>query len=225
MTATIPLIDTLDGFELVRDKVALIIASESAAQQALATTAGKDSDLWKLRVYLERSNPWEVFREGVTDFSPVINVWYDNSNTNLGSSNLGTRQNMTSIINIDCIGYAETNAVSGGQEPGDEYAALTAHRAARLVRGILMHGKYRYLGLANGIVGRRHILTRTAFQPQSGSQGMQRIMGVRLALSVDHNEFIGIEEYETIANALITIKHDPTGAIIAQLDIDTTVEE
>ena len=41
------LIDKQDSFEIVRDKIGLILASESASQQALATAAAKDPDLWR----------------------------------------------------------------------------------------------------------------------------------------------------------------------------------
>ena len=54
------LIDKEDTFEIVRNQIALILANESASQVALATTAGKpDPNLWALKVYTERSNPWE----------------------------------------------------------------------------------------------------------------------------------------------------------------------
>jgi len=223
MTATIPLIDSLDGFEIVRNKVATILAAEQTLQVAAATAAGKTNpSLWKLRVYLERSDPWEMFKRTVTDFSPVVNVWYDNSNTDLGASNLRSRQQMTSQINIDIVGYAEAQENDTGHLPADRESALTAQRGARLVRGIIMHGKYNYLDL-DGIVGRRYVLTRTSFQPSNSDGPIQRAVGVRLTLAVDHIETIGIQDYDAIEQIYVTHKYDPDGMIIAEQDIDTTV--
>ena len=56
------LIDKLDNYEIIRDRVALILKEEQASQQLLATEAGKDPSLWGLRVFIERSNPWEFMR-------------------------------------------------------------------------------------------------------------------------------------------------------------------
>jgi hypothetical protein len=227
MTATIPLIDTLEGFELVRDQIAVILATEQALQVAEATLQGKPNpDDWKLRVYRERIDPVEVFRDGdETDLSPVVNVWYDNSSTELGAGDLGTRQMVPSQINVDCIGYARAKQDGTGHLPGDELAALTAQRGVRIARGILMHGKYRYLGLGtqpNAIVGRRYVLTRTAFQPTSGGRPVQDAVGVRLTFMVDHIETIGIETYANIEQIFVTHKFDPLGAVILEQDITFT---
>jgi len=54
------LVENLDNSELICDQIAAILATESAAQQALATLAGKNPKLWKLRVFAERTNAWEM---------------------------------------------------------------------------------------------------------------------------------------------------------------------
>lgn len=224
MTATIPLITAVDGFEAVRNAVAAIIAAEQTSQQAKATAAGQDPALWKLRTFIERANPWEMFRDGVTDLSPVINVWYDSSSTDLNASDLSARQMTSSTIHVDCIGYAESAASGSGFLSGDEQAAKVAQRGARLVRGILMHGKYRYLGLPD-IVGRRYLQNRTMFQPANGADPVQRVVGCRLTFSVDHIETIGIEEYEEIEQIFVTMQYAPDGEVIAEMDIDVSVPE
>ena len=47
----------------------------------LATAGGKDPADWKLRIFTERSNPWEEWLniDADTDTSPVVNVWFDTS--------------------------------------------------------------------------------------------------------------------------------------------------
>ena len=216
--STIPLITSADGFEVVRDAVASIIASEVINQKAQAVAGGFDPSLWDIDVYAERSNPFELFRDNVVQ-SPLVNVWYDNSSTELNSSNLGVSQMMNSVINIDCVASGVSKETSTGHIPGDEDAARTAHRVARIVRGILMHGKYRYLGMP-AVVGRRFVSSRNAFQPQSGNQTVQRVVGVRISLTVDHVETIGIEDYAELERVFIVHRHSPAGMIIASQDIN-----
>jgi hypothetical protein len=220
---TIPLIDSPEGFELVRDQIAVVLATEQALQVAEATSQGKpDPSLWKLRVYKERSDPVEVFRDGdEPDLSPVVNVWYDNSGTALNAGDLATKQMANSQINVDIIGYSRAKKDGTGHLPGDELSALTAQRGARLVRRILMHGKYRYLDL-NGVVGRRYVLTRTSFQPSSGGRPVQSAVGVRLTFMVDHIETVDLQTYPEIEQIFVTHKFEPDGAVILEQDISFT---
>ena len=56
------LIDKLDNFEIIRDKIALILANEIANQKVIATNQGKTTpDEWNFKTYTERSNPREDF--------------------------------------------------------------------------------------------------------------------------------------------------------------------
>ena len=212
--ANIPLITEKDGFEIVRDKIALILATERDLQKAEAASLGEDPSLWDFKVYIERSNPFEAFNSG--DMTPVINVLYDNSSTDLAGSDLSSNQATESLIHIDIMAQAKTAATATGHAPGDEQAAREAQRVARIARQILMHGKYEYLQLSK-MVGRRYMQTRTSFQPRL--QTVQNILGVRLSFVVEHMEYISIEDYPVIEQMYITLKHDPEGAIIAELDL------
>ena len=129
---TTPIIQTLitapDSFEAIRDQIGLILAANSAAQMALAVTAGQDPALWKLRVFTERSNPWEMVLNDQSDLSPVINVWYDNGSFEAGDSNTFERQKHIASYNVDCYGFAISEANGTGHKPGDREAAFEAHR-------------------------------------------------------------------------------------------------
>ena len=184
------LIDKKDGFETVRDKIAAILTLETASQQALAVAAGKDPSLWKLRVYLERSNAWEqwVNIEEITDYSPIVNVWFDTASYDERKGNTVYRQCSDSIFNIDCYAIGLSSDSGTGHLAGDKEAVLNAHRAVRLVRNILMAGEYTYLSL-RGTVWGRWPLSLTIFQPEMGGQVVQQIIGARLAFRVSHNEF------------------------------------
>ena len=63
-------INSEDGFEAVRNAMANILASESANQYALAEQWNIDNpsdtvdpDDWVLDIYVERNNPFELFRD------------------------------------------------------------------------------------------------------------------------------------------------------------------
>lgn len=216
-------IDTLiaktDNFELVRDEIAAILTLESENQQTLALAAGEDERLWKLRVFVERSNPWSEFQDEheQIDAAPVVNVWFDDSTIDLKRSNLVERQGTDGTFNVDVYGYGiseETLDYEGELThiPGDERAAREAHRAARLVRNILMAGAYTYLGM-RGVVGRRWFQSIKSFQLPLDDRAAQRVKGVRLALRVDFNEFSPQVQGQPFELLHVDVKRKETGQL------------
>ena len=216
------LIDKQDTFEIVRDQIAAILALEIANQQLLATAAAKDPADWKLRIFTERSNPWEQFLNDQDDASPLVNIWYDNSNFDQSSSNSIDRQKSDSVFNIDCYGYGKSaDREAGGHNPGDREAAFEVQKALRLVRYILMAGEYLYLGL-RGQVWTRWSQSITVFQPQLDGRQMQQIVGARIALRVGFNEFSPQVQTETLDLVSIDMKRAEDGEILVEADYDYT---
>jgi len=213
------LIDKQDTFEVVRDKVAVILANESANQVALATTAGKpDPNYWKLRIFMERTNPWEQFEDDPTDTSPIINVWFDNSNFDPGASNVMERQKSEATINIDCYGYGKSKDDGGtGHEPGDRMAAYEVQKAIRFVRNILMAAEYTYLDL-RGIVWHRSFKSVTVFQPQLDGRNVQHVVGARLSFSAVFNEFSPQVAEEILEQVAVDVLRAEDGQIVAEAD-------
>ena len=66
------LIDKQDTFEIVRDQIAAILATEVASQMSKAVEAEKDPALWKLRIFAERFNPFEEWLSPTQDGTVVI---------------------------------------------------------------------------------------------------------------------------------------------------------
>jgi hypothetical protein len=218
---SIPLIDSQDGFEVIRDKIAWILAAEGADQVAKATAAGKtDPTEWSFRVYLERDNPWEEFQGGALP-SPIVNVFFDDSGPDEGTSNRSDRQKHTSRYNIDVYAYAESEETAGGHTPGDMQSAILSHRTVRLVRNILMHDKYGYLGLLGaGFIWSRWIEKITPFQPSIGNQPVEHVRAARLTLAVEHNETIDFEDPSVIEIINVKFYHEVGGQVIAELEYD-----
>jgi len=217
------LIDKSDNFEVVRDQIAAILVLEIASQMSLATVGSKDPNDWKLRIFTERSNPWEQLLNEQDDASPIVNIWYDNSNFNLSGSNIKDRQKAEATFNIDCYGYGVSKDVgAGGHTPGDQEAAFEVHKALRLVRNILMAAEYTYLGL-RGLVWQRWPQSVNVFQPQIGEQPIQQIVGARLALRVSFNELSPQVVAQTLEFLSVDVKRVEDGQIVINADYDYTI--
>src|SRR5688500_16825036 len=115
------LIDKVDSSEIVRDQIAAILKVESENQAALAaavTPTPKDPRLWRLRVFLERANPFEEFRDDdiheVADAIPIVNVSYENGSFDRGSGNTFEKQKCNGTFNIDCYGYGCSTETADG---------------------------------------------------------------------------------------------------------------
>lgn len=222
MPAQIPaLIDKQDTFEIIRDELAAILLTEVTRQVELASEAARNANGWRLRVFLERTNPWEEFQEpaAIDDqtpapfVAPIVNVSFDTETFDLSASNTVERQKATATYNIDCYGYGvAADDPSGGHRPGDAQAALACHRAVRLVRNILMSGPYTYLGL-RGTVWRRSIQTITAFRPSADEQPVQQVAAARITVQVEFNEFAPQYQGEPLQLVSLTVKRAESGEI------------
>ena len=217
------LIDKQDTFEIVRDQIAAILAINVANQMVLATAAAEDPALWEMLIFQERSNPWEQYLNDATFVTPIVNVWYDNSNFDPDGSNVVERQKSMSVYNIDCYGRGVSSSVrAAGHVPGDRDAAFTTHRALRLVRNILMAGEYTYLDL-RGLVWQRWSQAITVFQPQADGVAVQNIVGARFELMVTFNEFSPQVIGEPLELLSSDVHRTEDGQIVINADYDYTV--
>jgi hypothetical protein len=222
---TLQWINSQDGFEAVRDAIANIIATESAGQVAYAeewnlANPGDlvDTNNWDLKVFKERANPFELLRDESLVESNIVNVWYESSTTQQSTL---ANQVMSSRINIDCIAAGICAETDTGHTPGDESAFTRVQNIARLCRRILRDPSYKQLGLTS-IVRRHDMSSRRSFQPNSPAIPTPHVAGMQLHFDVIHNESFDFETLTASEGALITIRHEVGGQIIAQLDYDWT---
>jgi hypothetical protein len=215
------LIDKQDSFEIIRDKIGSILLNETISQQALATAAAKDPNLWRLRVFSERANPWEEWLNDSPDKAPIVNVWFDNEDFDKSASNIMQRQKATGVFNIDCYGCGISKETVTGHDPGDKLAALESHRALRLVRNILMSADYTYLEL-RGLIWLRWIRSINAFQPQQDISPVQKVFASRIALEVGYNEFSPQMPEEVLELVHVDVFRAETGELYLEADYDYT---
>jgi hypothetical protein len=217
-----------DTSEIVRDQIAAILLTEIAEQQVLAAAAdpAQDPDDWKLRIFLECSNPWDQFQDATAeddeiDESPIVNVGINNIDYAMNASNIVARQKATAVYHIDCYGYGKSADATVGHDLGDVLASLNMQRAVRLVRNILMAGAYTYLGFPRGaaqFVWRRWIQSVTMFQPQIDGRHVQEIQAARIAFQVEFNEFSPQVQGEEIELISTTVRSKETGELLLRAD-------
>lgn len=217
------LIDKQDSFEIVRDQIAAILATETASQQALATAAGKDPNLWKFDVYVERTQPWEKWLNDKTDLTPVVNISFQESNFNASASNQFTRQQATGTFHIDCYGPGVSQSDGGtGHIPGDRAASLASQQTLRLIRNIIKADIHAYLGL-QGNVSKVWTSRTEVFSPiGDGTDNILKVVPSRLILEVTYNEFSPSAAGEVLEYLSVNVKRSSDGSVISTVDFDYT---
>jgi hypothetical protein len=215
----IQLINKQDNFEIIRGKVAEILASETLNQQALAPDEGLDPTDFAFTVYEERVNPWALEDLAV---GPIVNVWWDGFNSDKHGSTI-IRQKVTTRINVDIYVQNDSEETQTGHSAGDELSAKSMQRVTRLVRNILMHDQYKTLSLS-GVVWSRWVPSATPFQPQMNLQPVDRVTACRVALDVEHNEESIEEIEETIEGVHVEFFHEPDGLVRAHLHYGTVTD-
>lgn len=218
MTLIQSLVDESDAFEQIRDEIAAILAAETASQQALAITAGKDPDAWAFSVYTERANPWESLRQSP---GALVNVWFDISNINTAAGGTTSRQSRISTFNVDIYTSAASKSDGGGHIAGDEQSAKDAQRIARLVRNFLKADVHKYLGM-RGVVSDVNITTVEAFQPQQEAPNAIQVAAVRERVEVKHNELHPEYEAETMELLQLQVARGDDGQVIFDVQYQST---
>jgi hypothetical protein len=124
------------NFEIIRDRIALILAEEIDNQAVLTY----DADLEAVEVFLERTKAFDKTEV------PCINV-------SLATGNFSNKhqgyQDGVYTFNIDIY----TNAQSTDAEDGDVLSTLSNHKLLRICRYILEDPQYKTLDFAPGFIG------------------------------------------------------------------------
>jgi hypothetical protein len=222
---TIPtLITDRDAQEIILDEIAAILVAETAAQQALATTALEDPRLWKFRVFSDAFAPWEDFRDAESaadplDVSPIVNVTFDSCTFDMKTGNTVAQQKCTASYFIDCYAYGVSSDAVDGHETASTHASRELYRCIRLVRNILMSAQYIYLG-HRGVVWRRWITSIQTFQPPLEAPSVQTVRAARITFQAEFNEFAPQHVGVPLSLLSATVKRAGTGEIYFTADYD-----
>jgi len=219
------LIDKQDNVEIIRAKLGQILLAEVAAQKALAIAATENPVLWNLRVFLDRTNPWNEFLQApdqdVVDATPIANIHFDSSAVDGRASNVVTNQTYDGVFNIDVYGYGVSSYAATGHTAGDYKASSEAHRGCRLVRNILMAAEYTYLDLP-GTVTKRMVQTIDAFRPPLDEKAATQVHAQRLRLGVRYYEEAPIAAGAPLEQIGVEVLRKETGEIYLTAEYDVT---
>lgn len=223
---TIPLVQSLidkqGTLRAVRDQVAAIILGNSANQQALAESAGKDPKPWKLRVFVDRTDCSGEYTSNDDDEdapqrdpTPIVNVQFDETEYDKKRGTPTQHQQADATFCIDIYGCGVATDTTDGHAPGDAAAADEALRAYMLVFNFLMSDVCSNLGLP-GIVGDHWPEKFKLLAVPPGDRDKPRVERVavgRLELSVSFVEFAPQYEAPLLETVTGTVKRKETGEL------------
>lgn len=170
------------GFEIVLNKIALIIFEEIVNQEQIQNLDSTSE------VYIERQEPYDKSED------VIINVSCSNANY---TGNKKDSQGNT-IYHIDVYCRSFNQEVSGSYD-----SRLKLHRYVGMIRYILSSSKYHALDLPNGLIGGKYI-DSISFDDNYGNQDGAYIRFARLIFSVR------IQEYQNLWDSVPLLGNDTT---------------
>jgi hypothetical protein len=162
------------NFELIRDRIAQIIALELPEQAIL-----NDDNLLNAKVFIERFIPLDK-----TDM-PAINVMLSNGNF---EDPFTKHDDNTYTYFIDVYTSAKTDATNNG----DRLASVRLQRLIGVIMGIIGNPQYKTLGFEAPSISHRRISLMQIVEPKNNQDASSIMMG-RLTLTVRT-----VENYELI---------------------------
>lgn len=165
------------NFELVRSKIAEILATEISNQRTLITTAiaadPTPEELIELQLALSvlPEKVWEerAYRPQDSEM-PMLNVMLANNSL----SQIITSQTQQDSVNYVVEFYV--NALSTDENNSDYLAAVKLHRLMGVCRSIIMYQEYQRLGFTGGFIGHRSVQNMRIAQPEEGSSDARTII-------------------------------------------------
>ena len=157
----------------------------------VVTVTTYDPDLYKLRVYVDRSAPWQEWVDSPPQSAeaalPMVSINFTRQDFAEQRSNSINSQHAGATYWIDVLAYGIATETDAGHTPADAKAAAEASRVKTLVRRILMSGQHTFLGLRGTVFG-RWLESISRNRPPPDEVPVQNIVADRLVLRVDFNE-------------------------------------
>lgn len=170
MAAKIPTLIPPQSFEIVRDRIAVILVEEITNQFAL----GSEQALNLTQVALERTVPFDK------EEMPAINV---NLQRSTQDDQAAVNTDEITLFNIDCF----QSGITTGTNKGDVLAKLKLHRLMGVVRAILENPRYKTLGFNPGFIMNRHVASMD-FAEVDPKDGLSITMGrVLFSMKIPEN--------------------------------------
>jgi hypothetical protein len=212
------LIQTTQNVDIVKDRIAEILVTESSSQQQLASAAHQDSDLWKLRVFTDRSDVIGEFKPDELGCAvPIVVVnfagWEDDRRQSTDISEFVHKCRYT----VDIYGYGAARGANFGHQPADYVAERETHRARALVEQILNAAEYLQLGFSDAAFGDRKITSLAVARPNEQPSNSS-VMVSRLIVEITVCESSPQMEPIVIGGVSLTVTDNATGELLASAD-------
>lgn len=182
-----------NNYELIRDRVGLILFEELSYQGTIST----DTTFETPSVFIGRV----VAFDGAE--MPAINVMI--SELNLSNDDV-TQQDNLIRINVDI--YTNSVFIQGEDKRGDVEAEIKLHRLAGVIRAILMNPVYKTLGFATPSIMRRSVKS-AQFASLDGEDTMSQRFG-RIVFEVECVEDVELQDVYDYSGTLTTAKFELT---------------
>lgn len=157
------------NFEIVRAKIASILADEIANQVTLieaAILAGPTPEELEELEFALSALPDRIWEERVVEPQnfemPIVNVRFTNDNLD----EIITDEDQEGMANYTIEFYANANS---SDDYNDKLAATKLHRLIGVCRAILMNPEYAMLGFDFGLIGHKSVQNIRVGQPDSGA--------------------------------------------------------
>lgn len=173
-------------FELIRDRIGVILADEFASQHTL--TSNNDIDV---TVYNERIFPFDK-----TD-TPCINVVFNSGNY---PSKYSNKADAIYSFNIDCYTMAKTTTA----DEGGKKSTKNLHKILGICRAILSNSQYRTLLFAPPSLSHVEVTSINIAEPQDKNDATSLMFG-RLVFNVHVTESVKLIEAIQFANSKTTV--------------------
>lgn len=183
------------NFELIRDRIGVILFEEFASQYILSTS---NPDL-NPTIYNERIIPVSHTE------TPLINVMFSGGNS-LSQNAVDADYSYTYFIDV----YTSSPTVTTSN--GDKLSLYKLHRLLGMVRAILSDARYKTLGFTAPSIERRFVSGIQVAQPENKQDGTSSVFG-RVTFEVRVSEITELKTPNPIdgANTIVTMNETELG--------------
>lgn len=205
--------------QLVIDRIAEILVTELANQQSLAPTNGGNADDYDIRVYTDRFDPLDQFKN---DKRPLVNVELsdDSLQTNV-TATYGNQQESTTI-NLYVYAVGVSTETDDGHIPADYDASVKVKKVRNVIRRILKADINENLQLPPAVVNSVIIQSGQYLIPDFNNRDFGPVVAMRVAVQCNVIEEPMINNGVPLESIVIDIEKDDTGLVSATLEYDYT---
>jgi hypothetical protein len=204
--------------QLVINKIAEILIYELENQQKMAALIGNDADDYNIRVYTDRSDPLDQFKD---DKTALVNVELADNIVDLKATAIYGRQHESVTINLYIYALGQARETTTGHIPADYDASQKVKKVRNVINRILRADINSNLQLNRHIVNSVIIDSAQYLTPDFNNREYGSIVAMRIALRCNVIEEPLINFGVKLESIVIDIEKDTTGRVYTTLEYTT----